>query len=78
MEMPRGSPANAKAFAARLAGVPANTKAFAARFAGVPANAKAFAARLAGVFANAQTFFFPVARFPRGISKGVLALAWLP
>mgnify|MGYP000945265027 CR=1 FL=1 len=45
---------------------------------GTPANAKANAARLAGVPANAQTFFFPVARFPRGISKGVLAIAWLP
>ena len=52
-----GTPANALAFAARLAGVPANAKANAARLAGVPANAKVNAARLAGVPANAPKFF---------------------
>ena len=48
-----GTPANAKANAARLAGTPANAKANAVGLAGTPANAKANAAGLAGTPANA-------------------------
>ena len=66
-----GVPANAKANAARLAGVSANTKAFPARLAGVPANAKANAAKLAGVPANAKAFPVGLAELPR--DKSTLA-----
>ena len=44
-----GTPANAKANAARLAGVPANAKVNAARLAGVPANTQKFFEALATV-----------------------------
>ena len=73
-----GVPANVKANAGRPAGVPANAKANAGRLAGEPANAKANAGRLAGVPANAPKVFRGTCNSVVGISKNVLALAWLP